>query len=125
MERLRVWAPLAKTLEVQAGHNRAVATPEPDGWWSAPAGIGEGVDYGFIINGQGPFPDPRAQRQPFGPHGLSRRVNHAAFRWSDARWQPPPLSSAIIYELHVGTFTERGTFEAAKEKLDHLVQLGV
>jgi maltooligosyltrehalose trehalohydrolase len=57
--------------------------------------------------------------------GLSRPITHKNIAWADAAWQSPPLSSAVIYELHVGTFTPRGTFEAATEKLDHLVDLGV
>ncbi len=60
-----------------------------------------------------------------GIDGLSRPVDHGAFRWTDANWKAPPLATAVIYELHVGTFTPQGTFDAAIEKLDHLAGLGV
>ena len=71
------------------------------------------------------LPDPRSGWQPHGVHGPSRIVDHAAFRWTDDDFQARPLSSALIYELHVGTFTPEGTFEAAIGKLDHLKELGV
>ncbi|HLF48912.1 MAG TPA: malto-oligosyltrehalose trehalohydrolase, partial [Methylomirabilota bacterium] len=63
--------------------------------------------------------------QPHGVHGPSRVVDHAAFPWSDQRWQPPPLAAGVIYELHVGTFTPEGTFASAIERLGHLADLGV
>lgn len=96
-----------------------------DDWWTAEAAsLDAGGDYGFILDGKGPIPDPRSSSQPSGVEGLSRAVSHETFAWSDSGWQAPPLSSAVIYELHVGTFTPQGTFEAAIEKLDHLVELG-
>jgi maltooligosyltrehalose trehalohydrolase len=99
-------------------------TRQPGDWWTVEVPSSDD-EYGFILDGEGPFPDPRSPSQPYGIAGLSRSVNHAAFAWADSGWQAPPLASAIIYELHVGTFTPRGTFEAAIEKLDHLVELGV
>jgi maltooligosyltrehalose trehalohydrolase len=97
-----------------------------DGWWTATVeAAGPGSDYGFLLDGQGPFPDPRSFWQPDGVHGLSRVVDHAAFRWTDGGFQAPPLGAALLYELHVGTFTPEGTFDAAIGKLDHLVHLGV
>ena len=99
---------------------------EPCGWWGgSAAGAAWDADYGFLVDGEGPFPDPRSAWQPHGVHGLSRPVDHARFRWTDGRWQAPPLSSAVIYELHVGTFTPEGVFGAAAGKLGHLVDLGV
>lgn len=99
---------------------------EPGGWWiAALESTGPGSDYGFVLDGDGPFPDPRSACQPNGVHGLSRLVDHAAFHWTDSDFQPAPLSAAVLYELHVGTFTSVGTFAAAIEKLDHLVRLGV
>lgn len=124
-----VWAPLPAKVELQIGAERVPMTRGADGWWTVihqPANTDKDPgDYGYILDGQGPFPDPRSAWQPNGVHGLSRAVEHAQFAWTDAGWQPPPLSSAIIYELHVGTFTPQGTFEAAIEKLDHILALGV
>ena len=68
-------------------------------------------------------PAPRGSRT--GVHGPSRVVDHQAFPWQDQRWQAGPLSAAVLYELHVGTFTPAGTFEAAIARLDHLVDLGI
>ena len=71
------------------------------------------------------YPDPRSQWQPNGVHGLSRVYDQTAFAWTDARFQAPPLASGILYELHIGTFTPEGTFDAAADKLDYLAELGV
>ncbi|MBK9169585.1 MAG: malto-oligosyltrehalose trehalohydrolase [Bryobacterales bacterium] len=122
MAEVRVWAPKARKMEVESGGIRTAMRPEPGGWWSGEAA---GADYAFSVDGGTPFPDPRSQWQPYGVHGPSRLVDHAAFQWSDQRWQAPPLASAIFYELHIGTFTPAGTFDAAIARLDHLVSLGV
>jgi maltooligosyltrehalose trehalohydrolase len=126
MQTLRVWAPLPKRVEVQAGENRHPMTAMANGWWTAVVpSANPGSDYGFILDGEGPLPDPRSPWQPHGIDGASRIVDHRDFHWTDANWQAPPLSSAVIYELHIGTFTPQGTFEAVIEKLDHLAGLGV
>jgi len=126
MHTFRVWAPLAKdVLVVVNGMEHRMAAGE-SGWRSAAVGDAKpGDDYGFKIDGQGPFPDPRSAWQPKGVHGLSRLVDHSSFAWTDSHWQAPPLSSAILYELHIGTFTPEGTLDAAIGKLDHLVDMGV
>jgi maltooligosyltrehalose trehalohydrolase len=126
MHTFRVWAPLPKKVVVQVGENRFPMDAQDDGWWSAKilsAKIDD--DYGFILDGEGPFPDPRSTSQPNGIHQLSRLVDENHFQWTDKKWQSPALASAIIYELHIGTFTPGGTFLSAIEKLDHLVSLGV
>ncbi|MGO8678008.1 MAG: malto-oligosyltrehalose trehalohydrolase [Limisphaerales bacterium] len=125
MSTFRVWAPLPRKVEVQAGDKVFPMSAGADGWWTAETPAEAEGDYGFILDGAGPFPDPRSPWQPQGVHGLSRLVEHGAFAWSDAGWQAPPLSAAVIYEMHVGTFTPEGTFAAATEKLSHLAGLGV
>ena len=96
------------------------------GWWtSSRLYLSGSKDYGFLIDGRGPFPDPRSAWQPNGVHGLSRTLDHAAFLWHDLDWIAPPLTTAILYELHIGTFTTVGTFAGAIEKLNHLVELGI
>lgn len=101
-------------------------TPAADGWWSVDvSSVPTDAEYSFILDGGDGRPDPRSQWQPAGVHGASRLVHHDAFAWHDADWRPPPLHSGVIYELHVGTFTPGGTFAAAIERLDHLVQLGI
>ncbi len=126
MALIRVWAPHPARVELAIG-DRAVPMERDDaGWWSVDAPFVEhGVDYAFLVDGDGPFPDPRSRWQPHGVHGPSRWLDHGGFAWSDGDWRPPPLASAVIYELHVGTFTRAGTFDAAIDRLDHLRDLGV
>ncbi len=128
MSELRVWAPNARAVAVQLGARRVAMEPDTGarGWWQVndPEAIA-GCDYAFIVDGEEPLPDPRSAWQPDGVHGPSRIADHTAFAWTDRNFQAPPLSSAIIYELHIGTFTAQGTFESAIRRLDHLVQLGV
>jgi maltooligosyltrehalose trehalohydrolase len=95
------------------------------GWWRGDGPATPGVDYAFLLDDGDPLPDPRSPWQPHGVHGASRFYDHSAFRWSDQNWRAPPLSSALIYELHIGTFTQEGTFDSAISRLDHLLELGV
>jgi maltooligosyltrehalose trehalohydrolase len=127
MHVFEVWAPRASTMEVKVGNEKFALAKKARGWWSAEvAAAGPGSDYGFVIDGLEPaVPDPRTQWQPNGVHAESRVVDHAAFAWSDSGWQSPPLSSALIYELHLGTFTPEGTLKAAEFHLDYLKDLGV
>jgi maltooligosyltrehalose trehalohydrolase len=126
MHVFEVWAPRARALAVRIGSEDHPMHPARCGWWKGRVeNAGPGTDYSFIIDGGDPVPDPRSQYQPHGVHGPSRLVDHDAFKWTDANWQARPLSSAIVYELHVGTFTRGGTFESAIERLDYLRDLGV
>ncbi len=126
MTDIRVWAPNARQVAIESQNRIVDMLRAPAGWWSAEAPlIVHGVDYGFRIDGEGPFPDPRSGWQPEGVHGPSRWVDHAAFAWSDDQWRQPPMGSAVIYEMHVGTFTAGGNFESAIECVDYLVDLGV
>ncbi|MBW3535312.1 MAG: malto-oligosyltrehalose trehalohydrolase [Gemmatimonadetes bacterium] len=109
---------------VVGGEDRPLARGE-DGWWRPDAPLRPGTDYAFRVDGEGPFPDPRSPWQPQGVHRPSRAVDHGAFDWSDAAWRGFHLPSAVLYELHVGTFSPEGTFEGAARRLDHLVDLGV
>jgi maltooligosyltrehalose trehalohydrolase len=120
-----VWAPFPKKVELQIGKKKLPMKRDENDFWSADVSVKADGDYGFVLDGDGPFPDPRSAFQPNGVHGLSRIVDHDDFKWTDKSFQAPPLASAIIYELHVGTFTPEGIFEAAIGKLDHLVELGV
>src|SRR5207249_5752070 len=82
------------------------------------------TDYRFVVDGDA-LPDPRSPFQPDGVHGTSRVIEPAAFPWTDDGWRGVHLPSAVVYELHVGTFTPEGTFEAVIPRLDHLVELGI
>ena len=123
---MRVWAPNAHEVTVHSSGQVLAMTKAAGGWWHVDAPfIRHGVDYAFAVDGNGPFPDPRSFWQPNGIHGFSRWVDHSLFQWTDAAWQQPPLGSAVIYELHLGTFTPEGTCEAAINRLDHLKTLGI
>jgi maltooligosyltrehalose trehalohydrolase len=123
--RISVWAPYAQRVELDLPARRVAMEQQPNGWWSVTPDTDSPLEYAYILDGSDPVPDPRSAWQPFGVHGPSRTVDHAAFRWTDARWQAPPLSSAVVYELHVGTFTPEGTFDAVVERIPHLLELGV
>jgi maltooligosyltrehalose trehalohydrolase len=126
MHAFRVWAPAPQKVEVQIAGKNFPMTPEKTGWWTAEvASAGPGTDYGFVLDGEGPFPDPRSASQPHGVHKLSRLLDQKEFQWTDKNFKPTPLGSAIIYELHLGTFTPGGNFTAAMAQLDHLVATGI
>ena len=124
MTSLRVWAPHPSSVEVVSEGVRAPMTAHDGGWWTAEIG-GAGTDYALVLDGGPPRPDPRSAWQPHGVHGPSRVVDHSAFDWTDGAWRGVPLAGGVIYELHIGTFTPSGTFDAAVDRLDHLVELGV
>jgi maltooligosyltrehalose trehalohydrolase len=122
----QLWAPKVTTVEIAIGGERIPMSTRVDGWWTVEvASAGPSTDYAFILDDSQPLPDPRSSWQPHGVHGPSRLIDHQAFAWTDTHWQPGPLFSAMLYELHIGTFTPAGTFEAAIARLDHLVELGI
>jgi maltooligosyltrehalose trehalohydrolase len=119
----RVWAPRATRMTLQLDGQRHPMSAEPGGWWHA---TGDGADYGYLIDdAETPRPDPRSRWQPDGVHGLSRVFDASAHRWHDHGWTGRQLAGGIVYELHIGTFTPEGTLDAAIDRLDHLVELGV
>ena len=84
--------------------------------------------YAFALDGGDPRPDPRSRWQPDGVHAPSALVDTAAFPWSDEGWRGVPLHDAVVFELHVGTFTPAGTFDAAVEhqgSIDAFLQQGM
>lgn len=126
MHTFRVWATLPEQVQAQVAGQKHPMRRDDNNWWAVDVErAGPGSDYGFVLDGEGPFPDPRSPWQPNGVHGLSRVFSHNRFEWHDAGFRAPPLSSALVYECHVGTFTAEGTFESAIERLEHLAQLGV
>ena len=124
-----VWAPRAQRLRLSVGDAIVEMTRGTDDWWS-PAGpvphISEEADYGYLIDDSDtPRPDPRSRRQPAGVHQRSRTFDPSSFAWTDERWSGRQLAGAVVYELHVGTFTPEGTLDAALGRLDHLRSIGV
>jgi maltooligosyltrehalose trehalohydrolase len=119
-----VWAPQRGRVQVRVGGGVHEMRLDQGGWWRA--SLDERGDYAFVLDGEGgPLPDPRSMWQPNGVHEASRPYDHDAFEWTDRGWTGRALPGSVIYELHVGTFTDGGTFDDAIERLDHLVALGI
>jgi malto-oligosyltrehalose trehalohydrolase len=126
VSKFQVWAPAADAVEVVTDSGSYPMAPRGGDWWAADLpGAGPGTDYSFRLDGGDLLADPRSAWQPQGVRGPSRRYDHEQFAWTDAGWRGVPLPGAVIYELHVGTFTTEGTFDAAIGRLDHLADLGV
>ena len=127
MHRFEVWAPVAKSVSAwMDGQALAMAGPDGQGVWRLKVESAPGTDYGYLIDDDPtPYPDPRSQWQPNGVHALSRIYNQNAFQWTDRGFEAKPLSSAVIYELHTGTFTPEGTLDSAIARLDYLAELGI
>ena len=124
MTSFSVWAPRPEVVELDLAGERHPMVRDERGWWRVTVPHAA-ADYAFVLDGGDPRPDPRSAWQPHGVHGPSRLVDHAAFAWTDAQWRGMPLAGSVLYELHVGTFTPEGTFDAAIERLDALAELGV
>ena len=122
-----VWAPLKKRVRVLVDNREHDMVEESGGWWHVDVpGAGPGTAYSFLLDDdETPLPDPRSLWQPTGVHSASRLYDHDAFFWSDHAWTGRQLPGSVLYELHIGTFTDGGTFDSAIEKLDHLVSLGI
>jgi maltooligosyltrehalose trehalohydrolase len=126
MAEFRVWAP--KPTQVRLDVDGAVhpMTRSEDGWWHGNVDADNDARYGYLLDDDSTvLPDPRSARQPDGVHARSQLWDPASASWTDSDWTGRPLEGAVIYELHIGTFTGAGTFDAAIEKLDYLVDLGI
>ena len=121
----RVWAVDRENVRVRiAGERDHALEHAGHGVHEARVPARAGEDYVYLL-GDEALPDPASRHQPDGLRGPSRIVDVRAFEWSDASFRPRPLSEQVIYELHVGTFTAEGTFEAAIEHLPELAELGI
>ena len=124
--RFRLWAPKAERVDLCLVNQepRALSKVE-DGWFELVIHAPAGSRYQFEINGQTKVPDPASRFQPSDVHGPSEVIDPAAFDWQDEHWHGRPWEEAVIYELHVGTFTPEGTFAAAEQRLDYLADVGI
>jgi len=121
-----VWAPRPDTVRLDVEGTLHPMERSDDGWWRAVVDAAPGARYGFVLDDNPKvLPDPRSPRQPDGVHERSQLWQPSADAWSDTDWAGRSIEGAVIYELHVGTFTPDGTFDSAIDKLDHLVDLGV
>ncbi len=125
---LRVWAPQRKFVRVIFEDKRPPLTLESgrDGFFSGSAkDTRAGVTYKYQLDGEELFPDPASRFQPSGPHDFSEIIDPNAFAWTDQAWQGTRLQGQVIYELHLGTFTQGGTWNSAEEKLPYLRDTGI
>lgn len=120
-----VWAPLANAVDLLIGERRIALQPLKDGYWQVEAVAEPQQGYKYSIEGAAAVPDPRSRWQPEGVHGASHLLQGIIADVSEGRFRPAPLHEAIIYELHVGTFTPEGTYAAAQARIGHLCELGV
>lgn len=121
-----VWAPRPALVALDVDGALYPMTPYSDDWWRITVNAAPDARYGFVLDDDpAVLPDPRSARQPDGVHGPSQLWDPASASWTDAGWAGRPVAGALLYELHVGTFTAAGTFDAAIERLDYLVDLGV
>jgi maltooligosyltrehalose trehalohydrolase len=121
----KIWAPEAENVTLCLKNKEHEMSRAEGGYWvfdleDKP----ENLLYSFKIDQKGPFPDPRSSFQPGGIHGPSQLWNKP-YKWKDKSWTAPELKDAVIYELHVGTFSEKGTFAGVQDKLDYLKSLGI
>jgi maltooligosyltrehalose trehalohydrolase len=126
----RVWAPKREKVEVAfdagSGARTLELVPEGNGYFSGTGPAQAGERYRLRLDGAAAgFPDPASRFQPSGPHGPSELIDASAFAWSDARWLGPARNGAVLYEMHIGTFTPEGTWAAAERHLADLRHLGI
>lgn len=128
MHKFGVWAPKAQKISLNwRGQILCMNGPNRRGWWTLEVQDARcGDEYAFLLDDEStPYPDPRSLRQPNGVHGASELYDHSLFEWHDQLWRGSPKTGAIIYELHIGTFSKEGTFDGAIQRLQHLADLGV
>lgn len=127
--RFVVWAPHRDEVAVHltAPKEQTVALERTDhGYWAAELeSVPPGTRYKFRLDDEVEWPDPASRSQPDGVHEASEVVDHGEFQWTDTHWEGLPLAQMIMYELHVGTFTPEGTFDAVIPRLKDLKELGI
>jgi len=125
----RVWAPRRRKVEVMLGEGDGVPYKldrEGNGYFSAVIlNAAPDMLYRYRLDGKNSYPDPVSRFQPDGPHGPSQIVDSDEFGWTDENWRGIGLAGQIVYEMHIGTFTREGTWNAATVELESLAQLGV
>lgn len=128
--RFRLWAPGCKQaalcLEGEKHEPTLAMLAQGDGWFELTVPhVGPGTRYRFEVNDGLRVPDPASRYNPDDIHGASMVLDPTAFEWQDAAWRGRPWEEAVVYELHVGTFSPEGTFAGVMQRLDYLVELGI
>jgi len=126
MTEFQLWAPKPDLVRLDVDGAQHAMTHSDDGWWHATIETSPDARYGYLLDDDPTvLPDPRSARQPDGVHARSQLWDASGAAWTDGDWRGRSVQGAVIYELHVGTFTPAGTFDSAIEKLDYLVDLGI
>jgi maltooligosyltrehalose trehalohydrolase len=121
-----VWAPRPDRVRLDVDGTLHTMTRSDDDWWRVVVDARQDARYGFVLDDDDKvIPDPRSPRQPDGVHEHSQLWDASTAKWTDAGWRGRSIEGAVLYELHVGTFTAASTFDAAIERLDYLADLGV
>ncbi len=131
--RFRLWAPKAESVSLRlisshpGGDPRDLPMPRDSHGWHEiiTDAASAGTQYQFVIDGGQAVPDPASRFQPAGVHGASEVIDPSAYEWHDTAWRGRPWHEAVLYELHVGTFSPEGTYLEAEKKLDYLTDLGI
>jgi len=122
----RIWAPKPELVRLDLDGSAHSMTRSDSGWWHTTVDAAPDARYGYLLDDDATvLPDPRSARQPDGVHERSQLWDAARATWTDDDWPGKTVAGAVIYELHIGTFTAAGTFDSAIERLDYLVDLGI
>ncbi|MGW9229311.1 malto-oligosyltrehalose trehalohydrolase [Pseudorhizobium sp. NPDC055634] len=124
--RFRLWAPGQSQVALRLDGSETPMTRDADGWFELLAvGVAAGAEYSYVLADGTAVPDPASRGQKDDVKGPSLVIDPTSYEWRNSEWRGRPWEEAVIYELHVGTFTEAGTFRAAIDKLPHLAELGI
>ena len=121
----RLWAPGQEAISLRLNGSDTPMTRNDDGWFELlAAGISPGAEYAFVLPDGMVIPDPASRGQKDTVNGPSLVIDPTSYQWRDIDWRGRPWEEAVIYEMHIGTFTREGTFRAAIDRLAHLAALG-
>ena len=121
--RFRVWAPRVSKIRLEIGGDCGIFPMEAEekGYYTAwVQGLRPGARYSYLLEENRRRPDPASRFQPDGVNGPSETIDPGAFAWEDGSWKGVSPKELILYELHTGTFTPNGTFEAVIPWIDYL-----
>lgn len=124
--RFRLWATGQQRVTLRLNGNDLEMTPSGDGWFEREvSGVAPGTEYNFVLADGMVVPDPASRAQKGDVNGPSLVIDPEQYRWQNTQWRGRPWEEAVVYEMHIGTFTPQGTFRAAIEKLPDLAELGI
>lgn len=124
--RFRLWATGQNSVTLRLAGTDTRMLPAGDGWFECQIeGVSPGAEYGFVLADGMTVPDPASRAQKNQVDGPSLVINPQSYRWKNPQWAGRRWEETVVYELHIGTFTPEGTFQAAREKLPYLADLGI